>query len=909
MVRKNLSQRVSVYSNLATKRRTKKDAEARRRAEYKASLPKDPIKRFLYRMHPRRVANFLFSKRGAIAISKIVGGFFLVIALIIGALFLYFRKDLDAIRPGEIDKRVQTTVTKYLDRNGSLLWEDKGSGDYKLVVQGDQISDYIKKATVAIEDRDFYHHSGISLTGITRALLSNSQGNAVQGGSTLTQQLVKQAFFDSNEAQKRGINGIPRKIKEIILSIEIERMYNKEQILNLYLNESSYGGRRNGVESAARTYFQKSAKDLTLAESALLAAIPNSPGLYNPYNAAGHQALIARQHKVLDGMVEMGYIKKEQASEAKKVAVLDTVKPLADQLADIKAPHFVLMVRDQLEKELGKSTVGRGGLTVTTTLDSTVQTKLEERMNSLFNGKMTGRNCGWTNCSAYAGFTNGAAAIEDNKTGQIIALVGSRDFHYAGFGQDNAATAFIQPGSSIKPLVYAQLFQNQGNGKINYGSGSVLSDTKTTFPGGYTPQNADGKFQGGINIRQSLARSRNIPAIKAMQINERNSQGSTWKTIRDMGDSAYCTQGNDSQAGLSSSIGGCGTRLVDHVNAIASLGRMGTYVSQSSVLKVTNSTGQTLKQYTANSKQVIDQQAAYIVNDILGDSRARTNLGGGQDYITQMNRLKAKVAVKTGTSNSEIRGKVVAKDIWSVGYTPALSMAVWLGNSDTSPLRNGNSLIPAMFLDYTMADATQYYVSQNKAAYSDWFTTPSGIQRIGGEIYPSYYNKNLDRKSSTKVSFDKVSKKKATACTPAAARIELSVTKSSSDSHTVTAPSGYDANSDDDVHKCSDSKPSVSVSVDADGKYASVYFQQGTHSLQTVQLSVGGSVIGTKHVSSNGSWSNVSIPSSAGNSFTVTATVTDSAYYSDSSTTNGRRSSPLVGNIDGRYTQPGMPAL
>ena len=685
MVKNNLSHRVSVYSNLAAKRRTKKDAEARRRAEYLASLPKQPLKRLLYRLHPRRVAQFLFSKRGAYAILKVVGGFFLVLALIIAGLFTYYRKDLDAIRPGEIDKRVQTTVTKYLDRSGQLLWEDKGSGDYKLVVDGNQISDYVKKATIAVEDRDFYNHHGISLAGISRAFLSNSQGNAVQGGSTLTQQLVKQAFFEKSEIEKRGLDGIPRKIKEVILSIEVERMYNKDQILNLYLNEASYGGRRNGVESAARTYFQKPAKDLTLAESALLAGIPNSPGLYNPYNTAGNTALIARQHKVLDSMVEMNYITKAQAAEAKKVAVLDTIKPMADQLADIKAPHFVLMVRDQLEKELGKSTVGKGGLTVTTTLDSTLQGKLEGRMESMFNGKLTNSNCGNTNCATYAGFTNGAAAIEDNKSGQIIALVGSRGFNHAGYGQDNAATAFIQPGSSIKPLVYAQLFQNKGNGKTNYGSGSVLSDSKISF-GSWTPQNADGKFQNNINLRQALARSRNIPAIKAMQENERNRRGSTWQTIREMGDSAYCTQGADAQAGLSSAIGSCGTRLVDHVNAIASLARMGTYTPQSTVLKVTNSTGQVLKQYTASTKQVIDQQAAYIVNDILGDSSARANLGGGQDYMPQMNRLKAKTAVKTGTSNSEINGKVVAKDIWTVGYTPALSMAVWLGNSDSSPL-------------------------------------------------------------------------------------------------------------------------------------------------------------------------------------------------------------------------------
>ncbi len=890
MVKNNLSHRVSVYSNLAAKRRTKKDAEARRRAEYLASLPKQPLKRLLYRLHPRRVAQFLFSKRGAYAILKVVGGFFLVLALIIAGLFTYYRKDLDAIRPGEIDKRVQTTVTKYLDRSGQLLWEDKGNGDYKLVVDGNQISDYVKKATIAVEDRDFYNHHGISLAGISRAFLSNSQGNAVQGGSTLTQQLVKQAFFEKSEIEKRGLDGIPRKIKEVILSIEVERMYNKDQILNLYLNEASYGGRRNGVESAARTYFQKPAKDLTLAESALLAGIPNSPGLYDPYYVPGNSALIARQHKVLDSMVEMNYITKEQAKEAKQVAILDTVKPKAEQYADIKAPHFVLMVRDQLEKELGKSTVGKGGLTVTTTLDSTLQGKLEGRMQSMFNGKLTNSNCGNTNCATYAGFTNGAAAIEDNKTGQVVALVGSRDFNYAVFGQNNAATAFIQPGSSIKPLVYAQLFQNKGNGKTNYGSGSVLSDSKISF-GSWTPQNADGKFQNNINLRQALARSRNIPAIKAMQENERNKRGSTWQTIREMGDNAYCTQGADSQAGLSSAIGSCGTRLVDHVNAIASLARMGTYTPQSTVLKVTNSTGQVLKQYTASTKQVIDQQAAYIVNDILGDSSARANLGGGQDYMPQMNRLKAKTAVKTGTSNSEINGKVVAKDIWTVGYTPTLSMAVWLGNSDTSPLRNGNSLIPAMLLDYTMADATQYYVSQNKASYSDWFSAPSGIQRINNEVYPSYYNKNSNRSSNT-MSFDRVSKKKATSCTPESARIDIPVTRSkdSSGKETVSAQDGYDATSNDDTHRCTDSKPSVSVAVSSSGQSATVYYRQGSHPLQQLEVKVGDQLVGTRQVNSDGD-TNVSIPSSAGKNFTVTATLTDSVYYSDKNTAHGQRTS------------------
>ena len=267
---------MSVYANLAHKRQTKKDKVSREKAEYLASLPKHPVKRFFYRLHPKRVFKYWFSKRGGLMALKILGVSVVVMVLLVGGLFAYFRKDLDKIRPGEIAKRVQTTVTKYYDRNDVLLWEDKGGGNYKLVVEADQLSDYLKKATVSIEDKDFYTHHGISISGIARATFSTASGSQVQGGSTLTQQLVKQVFFPPEEANKRGLDGIPRKIKEIILAIEVERMYNKDQILSLYLNESPYGGPRNGAESGAQTYFRKSAKDLTIAEAALLASIPQS---------------------------------------------------------------------------------------------------------------------------------------------------------------------------------------------------------------------------------------------------------------------------------------------------------------------------------------------------------------------------------------------------------------------------------------------------------------------------------------------------------------------------------------------------------------------------------------------------------------------------------------------------------
>ena len=229
--------RLSVYANLANKRRLKKDKRSREKAEYLASLPKHPVKRFFYRLHPKRVFRYWFSKRGGLMALKILGVAIVVMIILIGGLFAYFRKDLDKIRPGELAKRVQTTVTKYYDRNGALLWEDKGTDNYKLVVEADKISDYLKKATIAIEDRDFYKHHGISISGLTRAMFSTASGRQVQGGSTLTQQLVKQVFF-AEDADKRGLSGIPRKIKEIILAIEVERMYNKDQILALYLNQA-----------------------------------------------------------------------------------------------------------------------------------------------------------------------------------------------------------------------------------------------------------------------------------------------------------------------------------------------------------------------------------------------------------------------------------------------------------------------------------------------------------------------------------------------------------------------------------------------------------------------------------------------------------------------------------------------
>ena len=336
----------------------------------------------------------------------------------------------------------------------------------------------MRQATVAIEDKNFYHHAGVDPTALVRATWVTLRGGAVQGGSTLTQQLIKQVYF-SDEAKDRSMSGIPRKIKEMILAIEIEKMYEKEEIITMYLNESPYGGRRNGVESAAQTYFKKSAKDLDLAESALLAAIPNNPAVYNPYNIDGNEALIERQHKVLNVMVEMGEITQEEADAAKEVDILARIQPEQSQYENIRAPWAVLEAKSQLESKYGIKTLRKGGFTIKTTIDLRAQNIAEDAVRA---------------------------------GGQVMAMVGSVDWNREGYGQLNAATSNLEPGSSIKPILdYTPLFMERDG--VNYGPGSVLKDENIdkiycagTF-GGCSLRNADRKFHGNITIRTALSTS------------------------------------------------------------------------------------------------------------------------------------------------------------------------------------------------------------------------------------------------------------------------------------------------------------------------------------------------------------------------------------------------------------------
>lgn len=857
---------LSVYANLSARRKSKADAKARRKAEYLATLPKNPVKRFFYRLHPKRVLKYWFSREGAMMALKLAGVGLVIFAIFIAALFAYYRRELDALKPSEISKRVQTTVTKYYDRNDVLLWEDKGTGDYKTVVESGDIAQVMKDATVAIEDKDFYNHSGISVPGLMRAALNNvSGGDSTQGASTLTQQLVKNVFFAKDAAENR-LN-VSRKIKEMILAIEVERMYNKDQIITLYLNEVPYGGRRNGVESAAQTYFGKSAKDLNLQEAALIAAIPQNPSFYNPYYLEGNPSLTERQHLVLDAMADQGYITREQAEEAKKVAILDTIKPELAATENIKAPHFVLTVRSELEREFGQQFVRSGGLVVKTTLDWRLQEMAEQAVRESYDKYIaTGR----ANNADNIAFTS-----IDVPTGQILAMVGSYDFNNKEYGATNASTALIQPGSSIKVFDYGELFtEREGQ---NYGAGSILADEDISSIYKSKLSNYDGRFFGSIPVRESLGNSRNPPAVKAAYI---AGIDNVVNLARDMGNHSYCV---DEDYGLSAAIGGCRVRQVEHVNAYASFARGGTYKQESYILDVKNAQGQNIKQWKDESKQVLDPQITYIISDILTDPRARSRVFGWNPL--GMSIPGVKTATKTGTTDN---GQGKAKDNWMLSYSPRIASGVWVGRHDGGPLTGISTAVPGTVINSFMNRAHKEVFEKDGSWHTDqWFQRPSGVQDVSvngrTDLYPSWFKKPSNA-SGTKMTFDKVSKKKATDCTPAAARIEQTVQEYEdpvTKKKTYNAPDGYDAYHDDDKHKCDDAKPFVSLSTSSlgDGKYRiTANVNQGTFGLQTLEIRVGGQSVSSQPISAAGTFTVEHTFTAAGDT-NVSAVVTDTGYY------------------------------
>lgn len=749
-----------------------------------APLPKEQPARFFAHFRWERIKAYWFSKEGAKRIGKIFAACVLLGIIAVGALFVYYKAQLKEIELNDLT--ISETVNTYLDRNGVVLWEDKGDADYRLVVDGDQISTYVRQATVALEDRNFYTHPGVDIGGLIRAVLSTVTGQGVQGGSTLTQQLIKQVYF-SNEASSANRGGISRKIKELILSIELEKMYSKEQIITMYLNESPYGGRRNGIESAAQTYFGKSAKDLTLAESALLAGIPNNPAVLNPYNEYGHEMLIARQHKALDVMVEMGYISREEADEAKEVPILDQILPESSQYSDMKAPHFVMEVKKILEEKYGIQTMRAGGYTIKTTLDYRAQEYAEQAVKN-------GDALRYTN-----GSDNIAMVSVDVETSQVVAMVGSIDWNTPVYGEVNATTSLLEPGSTIKPLLdYAPLFSMKGD--TVYGPGTILRDENidsfycsgTSGPCSMT--NATMQFHGNIPIRLSLANSLNIGAVKALAI-VGIEQG--LETLHALGDKSYC---EDSAAGLSMAIGsGCNVRPVEHANAYASIARGGTYKDLAYVLEVKDPSGKVIEAWKDTAgERVIDEQVAYELSDILSDAQARSKITFFQQSFSFGFVVPGVwTASKTGTTTTT--NSSVAKDCWMVSYSTALATVVWNGNHDGRGMANGsNTVVRRVANDFMEPVHKELYASEGRWKSGDQPVRPAGIQdlTVAGikDIWPSWYTSEKSTVKTEKVKFNSTNKLQATDCTPKSMIVEIEVSTQTdpvTGTKIVTVPDGY----------------------------------------------------------------------------------------------------------------------
>jgi len=616
---------------------------------------------------------------------------------LLAAIFIWFAKDLPS--PDKINARMNAQSTQIFDRNGKLLYEIHGEQN-RILADWNEIPANVKNATISVEDKDFYKHGGFSITGIARAMFGVITGNRAQGGgSTITQQYVKNTLL-TNEYS------LTRKIKEVILATEIERRYKKDDILKMYLNEIPYGSNAYGIKVAAKTYFNKELNDLTLEESATLAAMPQAPTYYSPYGTHKDD-LMSRKDKILDLMAEQKYITDEERNTAKGKVIAFSNNPYGT----ITAPHFVMYVREQLVAKYGENMVNTGGLKVYTSLDIEKQKYAEEAVATNVDKNRAKYNA-----------TNAGLVAMDPKTGQILALVGSRDYFDDTIdGNVNVAMSERQPGSSFKPFAYATLFKEE-----NWGPGSIIYDLKTDFGGGYVPQNYSGGFWGPVTVRTAIQNSLNIPAVKALYMATLNS---TLSTAHAMG---ITTLNDPSQYGLSIVLGAGEVKLVDMVNAYGVFANDGVKQDPSWMVRIEDNKGKVIDEYKTNAgKRVLDPQVTYLMNNVLSDDPSRAQTFGAGSALTLPGRP---VAAKTGTTNSY-------KDAWTLGYTPSLVAGVWSGNNDGTPMSSGGGAFAAapIWHDFMAKALAGTPVEQ--------FKRPSGIKTVtvtsgnksSTDIFPSWF--------------------------------------------------------------------------------------------------------------------------------------------------------------------------
>jgi len=843
------------------------------KAHASVSPPNKWWRRWLWYGNPQRFRDWWFTHEGKVAGLKIIGTTAGVAFIGIAGLFLYFAKDLPS--PGKVNSLGLAQTTRFYDRSGQkLLYEVYGDKN-RTVIDLNEMSDHVKHATIAIEDKDFYKHGAFSSFGLIRAAWNNVfQKDAVtQGGSTITQQYVKNALLSPERT-------FTRKIKELILSIQIEQLYNKDDILELYLNEIPYGTLAYGVQAASKTYFSKPAKDLTIDEAAMLAALPQAPTYYSPYG--GHtDDLVNRRNLVIDSMREQGYITEEEATQAKGTDTLAKVNATPNLYRDITAPHFVLHAQQVLESKYGAKTTTEGGLNVITTLDLGMQQKAEEAVK---NGIGVVDRAGGNNIALVAG---------DPKNGQVLAMVGSRDFNYPGFGTFNAALARRQPGSSFKPYVYATGFKTG-----NWGPGSVMYDVKTDF-GGYTPNNYDNRFHGQMTIRKAIDNSFNIPAVKMLYI---VGLQAALDTAHSMG---ITTLQNPSDYGLSLVLGAGEVKLADHVNAYESFANGGMHYDQTPILKVTDPKGNVLEDNSnPKGKRVLDEQVAYSINSILSDDSSRTITFGRNN--PDMNIPGHITGVKTGTTDKN-------KDGWMIGYTPDLVAGVWVGHNDNKGMSGITSRLTGATWAPFMKAALEGQPNKDfprpagiKEVTLDSFTGKlpgAGTRQTHKDIFPSWFTPKPAAGPRT-VTIDRISNKLATECTPEAAK--QTVTGQGLEAEIPPTDPAYarwnppvqalgaslglgiggsapTGDAKDDVHKCTDAKPTISLSTQQVGNKLRITATatSGTHPVKHIDVKYNGQVISAADINGSATHTFDYAPPTNG-SYTFTADVQDTALYSAS---------------------------
>ena len=568
----------------------------------------------------------------------------------VGMFLTYWHIFKDLPSPRLLSQNPPSLTTKIYDRHGELLYQIY-KDENRSLIKLSELPQNLVDATLAAEDKNFYRHWGFDPIGMVRAFthnLKNCQAGTahctLEGGSTITQQLVKNVLLNREKS-------LTRKLKELVLAIETEYLYSKDEILEMYFNQVPYGGTAYGIEEASQAYFGKHAHDLNLSQSALLAGLPAAPTTLSPYGTAPYLS-ITRQHQVLDRMLENKSITQEENQAAKNTPI--TLNP---QGISIKAPHFVMYVKDLLVKKFGEDAVSRGGLSVTTSLDLSTQDLLQKEI-SIELTRLKKLHVG-----------NAAGIVVSPGNGEILAMVGSKNFFDATEdGQVNIVIQPRQPGSSIKPITYILALLH------GFTPSSMIEDSPICFrlagQPDYCPSNYDGRFHGNVTLRTALASSYNVPAIKLL-----NSLGvmNMVKLARVMG---ITTWEDPSRFGLSLTLGGGEVTMLDMAQVYSILANNGYKVPLTPVLKVTDSSGQTIYETAVESKQVIPEAIAFQINSMLSDNGARAPAFGANSVL---NIKGVEVAVKTGTTNN-------MRDNWTFGYTPNILVATWVGNNDNTPM-------------------------------------------------------------------------------------------------------------------------------------------------------------------------------------------------------------------------------